>query len=104
MANIVAMRLLCITRQMPVNSLFCGSRRWTQSGGSKLSSSPALNAPGLSQACILPASGEVGPGASKDGNYKNPEYFLYHNMSYFEAEIEMAKFRLPQPSSKKSKN
>ncbi|XP_067004419.2 uncharacterized protein [Anabrus simplex] len=57
--------------------------------------------PGLSSAVVAAATGEVGPGASKTGDYKNPEYFLYNNMSYFEAEIEMAKYRLPQPSSKK---
>ena len=41
----------------------------------------------------------VGPGASKDSDYKNPEYFAYHNVSYFEAEIELAKYRCPQPSA-----
>lgn len=47
---------------------------------------------------------DVGPGASKDGQYKNPEYFCYHSMSYFEAEIEMSKHRLPQPSNKPKKS
>lgn len=41
---------------------------------------------------------EVGPGASKSGEYKNPEYFCYNTTSYFEAEVEMLKYRLPQPS------
>jgi hypothetical protein len=43
----------------------------------------------------------VGPGAKKDGVYKNPEYFCYNENSYFEAEVEMAKYRIPQPSNKK---
>jgi hypothetical protein len=46
---------------------------------------------------------DVGPGASKDGKYKNPEYFCYNPMSYFEAEIEMLKYRLPQPSNKRKR-
>lgn len=54
--------------------------------------------PGLSSNCLHVTNAEVGPGASKTGNYKNPEYFLYHPFSYFEAEIEMAKYRCPQPS------
>jgi hypothetical protein len=47
---------------------------------------------------------DVGPGASKGGQYKNPEYFCYNRMSYFEAEMEMSKYRLPQPSNKSKKN
>jgi hypothetical protein len=43
---------------------------------------------------------ELGPGASKEGEYKNPEYFQYHQMSFAEMEIVMANFRVPQPSAK----
>lgn len=43
----------------------------------------------------------VGPSASKNGEYKNPEYFCYNVTSFAEAEVEMAKFRLPAPSNKK---
>lgn len=43
----------------------------------------------------------VGPGAAKNGEYKNPEYYSYNVTSYFEAEVEMSKFRIPQPSNKK---
>ncbi|XP_014260924.1 uncharacterized protein LOC106673349 [Cimex lectularius] len=57
--------------------------------------------PGLSENVLKVPSQEVGPGATKDGEYKNPEYFCYNKTSYFEAEIEMLKFRLPQPISKK---
>ncbi|XP_045773681.1 uncharacterized protein LOC123873052 [Maniola jurtina] len=61
------------------------------------------NVPGLSSAVIHPASEPLGPGVDpqKSGPYKVPEYFCYDNMSYFEAEIEMSKFRLPQPSALK---
>jgi hypothetical protein len=47
---------------------------------------------------------DVGPGASKGGQYKNPEYFCYNKMSYFEAEVELSKYRLPQPSNKSKRN
>nr|CAD7572463.1 unnamed protein product [Timema californicum] len=59
----------------------------------------AANVPGLSSAVVSIPNGEVGPGAAKQGQYKNPEYFCYNPISYFEAEIEMAKYRIPQPSS-----
>jgi len=39
--------------------------------------------------------------ATKNGPYKNPQYFSYHKNSYFDAEVEMLKYRLPQPSSLK---
>ncbi|GBP60391.1 hypothetical protein EVAR_98287_1 [Eumeta japonica] len=57
--------------------------------------------PGLSQAVITPTKDPVGPcvDPKKTGVYKVPEYFCYHNMSYFQAEIEMAQYRLPQPSA-----
>ena len=43
----------------------------------------------------------VGPGASKDGLYKNPEYYQYNPMSYFDIEKDMMAYRLPQPTSRK---
>ncbi|CAG4951084.1 unnamed protein product [Parnassius apollo] len=78
----------------------------SQTQGSSFASPSAVintNVPGLSSAVIHPSSQPVGPGVdpSKNGAYKVPEYFCYDNMSYFEAEIEMAKFRLPQPSATK---
>lgn len=54
--------------------------------------------PGLSEACVKVGSQPVGPGAAKNAAYKNPEYFCYDKTSYFEAEIEMLKYRCPQPS------
>ncbi|CAL8103439.1 unnamed protein product [Orchesella dallaii] len=43
----------------------------------------------------------LGPGASKQSDYKNPEYFSYHNMSYCDMDIVMANLRVPQPPNKK---
>lgn len=57
--------------------------------------------PGLSVRVVNVPGNEVGPGASKNSDYKNPEYFCYNSTSYFEAELEMQKYRLPQPSSRK---
>ncbi|XP_053669715.1 uncharacterized protein LOC128720094 [Anopheles nili] len=62
-------------------------------------STPA-DVPGLSSRCVASKSGPVGPGAERNGTYKVPEYFNYNQTSYFEAEIEMSKFRIPQPSAK----
>ncbi|XP_047997656.1 uncharacterized protein LOC125235220 [Leguminivora glycinivorella] len=84
-------------------------RYFSEGSGQGSSQSPASasagkvneNVPGLSQNCIAPASQPVGPGVDpkKSGPYKVPEYYLYNNMSYFEAEIEMSKYRCPQPSA-----
>ena len=38
---------------------------------------------------------------SKDGPYKNPEYYTFNAMSFYDIEKEMKQFRLPQPSSVK---
>lgn len=56
---------------------------------------------GLSEACLRVPKDPVGPGAAKNTGYKNPEYFCYDKTSYFEAEIEMLKYRCPQPSVNK---
>lgn len=61
---------------------------------------PPAQVAGLSKKVVDVPCEEVGPGASKDGIYKNPEYYCYNNVSYFEAEVEMNKYRLPQPSNK----
>lgn len=67
-------------------------------------SDTATNVPkvtGLSEACVKVPKDPVGPGAAKNTGYKNPEYFCYDKTSYFEAEIEMLKYRCPQPSTSK---
>ncbi|KAK5643578.1 hypothetical protein RI129_007423 [Pyrocoelia pectoralis] len=71
----------------------------TPTASSQSSHSTQIDVPGLSNAVVQYGSDPVGPGASKSTNYKNPEYFSYHQLSYYEAEIEMAKYRLPQPSN-----
>uniref|UniRef100_U5EQ43 Uncharacterized protein n=1 Tax=Corethrella appendiculata TaxID=1370023 RepID=U5EQ43_9DIPT len=86
-----------------VNSLIA-IRKFSKPGGAKvITNQPEKplsgDVPGLSSAVILKKSEPLGPGASISGEYKVPEYFSYNQTSYFEAEVEMEKFRLPQPSS-----
>ncbi|XP_069966462.1 uncharacterized protein NdufV3 [Bactrocera oleae] len=57
------------------------------------------NVPGLSSNIVKLASGPLGPGASQNGEYKVPEYYSFNRFSYAEAEVEIAKYRLPQPSA-----
>nr|XP_040227118.1 uncharacterized protein LOC120952070 [Anopheles coluzzii] len=75
----------------------------SSSAGPKGPAAPAAapaDVPGLSSRCVAKKDGPVGPGAERTGTYKVPEYFSYNQTSYFEAEIEMSKFRIPQPSAK----
>lgn len=67
---------------------------------STAASPPTSEVPGLSAQVVRVPSEPVGPGAAKSGDYKNPEYYCYDKTSYFEAEIEILKYRCPQPSSK----
>lgn len=75
----------------------------TQDSSASSQAKVNVNVPGLSEACVHPATQPVGPNVepNKTGAYKVPEYFCYDNTSYFEAEIEMSKYRLPQPSALK---
>lgn len=50
---------------------------------------------GLTGACVKPNEAKNVPGTGKE--YKVPEYFAYDRMSYHHAEVEMEKFRVPQP-------
>ncbi|KAL1506673.1 hypothetical protein ABEB36_005996 [Hypothenemus hampei] len=63
------------------------------------SSGSSPNVPGLSEKVVKIPKGEVGPGASKKSKYPNPEYFCYDKSSYFEAEVELLKYRCAQPSA-----
>lgn len=56
--------------------------------------------PGLSPNIVKAKSQPLGPGASSTGPYKVPEYYCYDRFSYHESEVEMAKFRCPQPSAR----
>ncbi|KAM7347568.1 NADH:ubiquinone oxidoreductase subunit V3 [Cochliomyia hominivorax] len=79
-------------------------QRFYTSGAAKKPASTGLsvdNVKGLSSNCVKPVSGPVGPGASSTGQYKVPEYFSFNRFSFAEAEIEMAKYRCPQPSALK---
>lgn len=73
----------------------------TPSGGRQQSEPKIPDVKGLSAKVVHPTTEPVGPGASKASKYKNPEYFCYDKNSFFEAEIEMASYRCPQPSNKK---
>ncbi|KAJ2951578.1 hypothetical protein O0L34_g13730 [Tuta absoluta] len=98
-----------LARVTPRSAAFRVLTRFYSEGGSSpsqssSSSSAAVNdVPGLSTSCIEPASEPVGPNVDpkKTGAYKSPEYFQYNAMTYFEAEVEMAKYRIPQPSALK---
>ncbi|XP_033189703.1 uncharacterized protein LOC117231443 [Bombus vosnesenskii] len=58
------------------------------------------NVAGLSEKCCKIPNTPVGPRAAKDKEYKNPEYFCYHIDTFGEAEVELAKYRLPAPSNR----
>ncbi|XP_071873149.1 NADH:ubiquinone oxidoreductase subunit V3 [Bombus fervidus] len=58
------------------------------------------NIVGLSEKCCKIPNTPVGPRAAKDKEYKNPEYFCYHIDTFGEAEVELAKYRLPAPSNR----
>ncbi|XP_043790156.1 NADH dehydrogenase [ubiquinone] flavoprotein 3, mitochondrial [Apis laboriosa] len=58
------------------------------------------NVSGLSEKCCKVPSTPIGPNAAKNTEYKNPEYFCYHTETFGEAEVELAKYRLPAPSNK----
>lgn len=60
------------------------------------------NVTGLTSYVIKQKAEPLGPGASISGTYKVPEYFCYDRFSYHGAEIELAKYRCPQPSAVKS--
>ncbi|XP_043478635.1 uncharacterized protein LOC122508992 [Leptopilina heterotoma] len=74
----------------------------SQSSTKKSDGSSAVNpnVQGLSENCVKVPNHPVGPGASKDKEYKTPEYFCFTAFSFAEAEVEMEKYRLPAPSSK----
>lgn len=71
----------------------------SSASGAPAPANPLAAAKGLSSRCVEVPAQPVGPGAKSDGTYKVPEYYSYNTMSFAEAEIEMAKFRCPQPDS-----
>ncbi|XP_055610048.1 uncharacterized protein LOC129756991 [Uranotaenia lowii] len=102
-----------ILRKNDILVRLLGARLYSQPGGGTTTTKPTGAAaasavpkavtgdvPGLSNKCVITKSGPLGPGAARDADYKVPEYYCYDKNSYFEAEIEMEKFRIPQPSNK----
>ncbi|KAK3927392.1 NADH dehydrogenase [ubiquinone] flavoprotein 3, mitochondrial [Frankliniella fusca] len=103
----IASKILGLCRLNPRFQV-CGSRLYSSAKGSSKSSSGGAsgssststpNVTGLSKKVLDVPNTEVGPGASKSTAYKNPEYFCYNPASYFEAEVELLKYRCPQPSA-----
>lgn len=90
-------------RILPTRRLF--SQKATPNQPKKTSGDPQVNTnvPGLSSNVIKQKAEPLGPGASTTGAYKVPEYFCYDRFSYHGAEVEMAKYRCPQPSAVKGK-
>ncbi|RLU22633.1 hypothetical protein DMN91_004911 [Ooceraea biroi] len=93
-----------IARRVPLQGITTISSRTFSaqtSSGSTAQSTANVDVPGLSEHVVKVPNASVGPDASKDKEYKNPEYFCYHVDSFGEAEVELAKYRLPVPSNKK---
>lgn len=99
LGNHILRRTLCISF---TRNLSEGVSK-TQASATPAGNVVNTNVPGLSPAVILPANQPLGPGVDpkKSGAYKVPEYFCYNSGSYYEAEVELAKYRLPQPSAVK---
>lgn len=57
---------------------------------------PNPDVPGLTSYVVVKKPAEVKP----NDPYKVPEYFCYDRFSYHGAEVELAKYRCPQPSAK----
>ncbi|KAI4503513.1 hypothetical protein M0802_001735 [Mischocyttarus mexicanus] len=93
---------LMVMRTLPKNIALINFGALNTFRSSSSQKQPKINAdvPGLSEKCCKLPSTSVGPNASKDKEYKNPEYFCYHLDSFAEAEVELAKYRLPAPSNK----
>lgn len=92
-------RILATQKQNLVLLRSLSTKKTTRSASSA-SSAVKPNVTGLSDKCMKIPNSPVGPGAAKDKEYKNPEYFCYHTETFGEAEVELAKFRLRAPSNK----
>lgn len=95
-----AIRCILNQRKFPFN------RFYSQKSTSKQTTKTApdaqnINVPGLTSYVIKQKAEPLGPGASANGKYRVPEYFCYDRFSYHGAEVELAKYRCPQPSALK---
>lgn len=68
-------------------------------GPAKTDSVNTANVTGFTSYVYKQQAGPIGPGATASGEYKVPEYFSYDRFSYHGAEVELAKYRCPQPSA-----
>lgn len=90
----------CVFRRYPLKRFY--SQKATPNQPTKpAGDAQNINVPGLSSYVIKQKAEPLGPGASKSKEYKVPEYFCYDRFSYTSAEVEMAKYRCPQPSALK---
>lgn len=106
-SNLEVMSRVLLTNSLKLN----GYRAFSQSTSkppkktskaattAKTTEAVRTDVPGLSSNIVKPKSQPLGPGASPTGAYKVPEYYCYDRFSYHEAEVEMAKYRCPQPSA-----
>lgn len=78
-----------------------GTKQTTGTASSAAPPPSTTNVQGLSGAVVISATEPVGPGIKPDksGPYKSPEYYCYNDMSFYEAEVEMAKYRCPAPNA-----
>ncbi|KAJ8736424.1 hypothetical protein PYW08_007080 [Mythimna loreyi] len=50
-------------------------------------------------------TGEIlGLGAGKDKNYRNPEYFSYHHMTFYDVNFYLKQYRSPSPVTGRKPN
>jgi len=96
--------MLRVAARRVQNVTIAASRTFSAQASNAGQSTVNPDVPGLSQNVVSVPSAPVGPNASKNTEYKNPEYFCYHVDSFSEAEVEMAKFRLQAPSNKRPFN
>lgn len=93
-----AIRCILNQRKFPLERLY--SQKSTPKQTTKAAGdAQSINVPGLSSYVIKQKAEPLGPGASSSGAYKVPEYFCYDRFSYHGAEVELAKYRCPQPSA-----
>lgn len=93
--------MLNVARRVALQTMTIPLRTFSAETSNINQSAVNTNVPGLSENVVKVPNTPVGPGASKDKEYKNPEYFCYHVESFGEAEVELAKYRLPVPSNKR---
>lgn len=92
-------RQITLNRNLSQKSTKKSEPKSTPKSEPKSDSINLSNVTGLSSYVIKQRPEPLGPGASATGEYKVPEYFLFDRFSYHGAEVELAKYRCPQPSS-----